>query len=48
MRATARGGEVYAIAREVVAELEAEWTELLGEAKMRRLRGLLQELNAAI
>jgi len=48
VRATARGGEVYAIAREVVAELEAEWTELLGEAKMRRLRGLLQELNAAI
>ena len=46
--ATARGGELYAIAREVVAELEAEWTELLGEAKMRRLRGLLQELNAAI
>ena len=39
VRATARGGELYAIAREVVAELEAEWTELLGEAKMRRLRG---------
>ena len=48
VRATARGGEVYAIAREVVAELEAEWTRLLGEAKMRRLRGLLEELNAAI
>ncbi|MGD9694128.1 MAG: MarR family winged helix-turn-helix transcriptional regulator [Thermoleophilia bacterium] len=48
VRATARAAEVYAIAREVVAELEAEWTALLGEAKMRRLRRLLEELNAGL
>jgi DNA-binding MarR family transcriptional regulator len=45
VRATARGREVYAIAREVVAELEREWTARLGARKMRRLRELLQELN---
>src|SRR3954466_3716436 len=41
VRATARGREVYAIARQVVAELEEEWTRRLGTAKMRRLRQLL-------
>ena len=45
VRATARGGEVYAIARRFVAETEQEWTRLLGKAKMRRLRALLEELN---
>ena len=45
VRATRRGTEVYAIAREFVAELEARWTERLGEEKMRRLRALLVELN---
>ena len=45
VRATARGREVYAIAREVIAEIESEWTALLGANKMRRLRDLLQELN---
>ena len=48
VRATTRGTEIYAIAREVVAELEDEWTRALGEAKMRRLRELLGELNAAL
>jgi DNA-binding MarR family transcriptional regulator len=48
VRATARGQEVYAIARDVVAELERDWTRRLGEAKMRRLRELLEELNAAL
>ena len=48
VRATARGGQLYAIAREVVAELEAEWTRRLGKAKMRQLRALLEELNAAL
>jgi DNA-binding MarR family transcriptional regulator len=48
VRATRRGGEVYAIAREFVAELEARWTANLGEAKMRRLRELLVELNAQL
>jgi DNA-binding MarR family transcriptional regulator len=45
VRATARGREVYAVAREAIADLEKEWTALLGAAKMRSLRGLLEELN---
>jgi len=48
VRATPRGQEIYAIAREFVAETEREWTERLGEEKMRRLRELLEELNAAL
>src|ERR1700742_4373751 len=48
VRATARGRQLYPIAREVVAELEAEWTRRLGGTKMRRLRVLLEELNAAL
>jgi len=48
VRATARGAEVYAIARAFVRETEAEWTRKLGEAKMRQLRELLVELNAAL
>jgi DNA-binding MarR family transcriptional regulator len=45
VRATARGREVYAIAREFVSETEQDWTARLGEDKMRRLRELLEELN---
>ena len=45
VRATPLGQEVYAIAREFVAEVEAEWTRGLGSEKMRRLRELLEELN---
>jgi DNA-binding MarR family transcriptional regulator len=45
VRATSRGSEVYRIAREVVAEIEREWTARLGAPKMRQLRALLQELN---
>ena len=48
VRATLRGKQVYAIAREFVAELEREWTERLGDQKMRQLRALLEELNAAL
>ena len=48
VRATARGRRLYVIARDVVAELEAAWTERLGKAKMRQLRELLEELNAAL
>jgi DNA-binding MarR family transcriptional regulator len=48
VRATARGRELYRIARRVVAEIEQQWTERLGEAKMRRLRALLEELNDAL
>jgi DNA-binding MarR family transcriptional regulator len=45
VQATARGEEVYAIAREFVAELEADWTRRLGKQKMLQLRELLEELN---
>lgn len=45
VRATVRGREVYAIARDVVAELERDWGARIGAKKMRRLRELLQELN---
>jgi DNA-binding MarR family transcriptional regulator len=45
VRATAHGREVYAIAREALADIEREWTAHLGPAKMRRLRELLAELN---
>jgi DNA-binding MarR family transcriptional regulator len=45
---TKRGWEAYPIAREAIAEVEAEWTRRLGETKMRRLRALLGELNEAL
>ena len=48
VRATPRGRQLYAIAREVVAEIEAQWTRRLGKTKMRQLRGLLEELNAGL
>ena len=48
VRSTAKGEELYAIARELVAEIEAEWTEQLGEERMRLLREILEELNAGL
>jgi len=48
VRSTARGSELYAIARRFGAEVEAEWTERLGERKMVTLRELLVELNAGL
>lgn len=48
VRATARGNELYALAREFVAATEAEWERRLGKAKFRQLRELLVELNAKI
>ena len=48
VRATGRGEEVYSIAREFVAELEADWTRRLGQTKMRQLRRLLEELNEGL
>jgi DNA-binding MarR family transcriptional regulator len=45
VRATARGQEVYEIAREFVVDVEAEWTAKLGERKIATLRRLLKELN---
>ena len=48
VRATSRGSAVFAIARETMAEVEARWAERLGEARIGRLRQLLEELNAAL
>lgn len=48
VQATSRGKQLYAIAREVVAEIEAEWTRRLGKTKMHQLRELLEELNAGL
>jgi DNA-binding MarR family transcriptional regulator len=45
VKPTARGGEIYEIAREFIIDMEAEWTAKLGERKMRTLRELLKELN---
>jgi DNA-binding MarR family transcriptional regulator len=48
VRATARGREVFAIAREVVAEVEAELVEKLGARDVARLRALLVRLGEAL
>jgi DNA-binding MarR family transcriptional regulator len=48
VRSTPKGEELYAIAREVVAEIEAEWTERLGQERIGLLRELLEELNAGL
>ena len=48
VRTTRKGKQLYAIAREVVAEIEADWTRRLGKAKMRQLRRLLEELNEGL
>jgi DNA-binding MarR family transcriptional regulator len=48
VRSTARGSELYAIAREFVAETEAGWARKLGKGRMGQLRELLEELNAAL
>jgi DNA-binding MarR family transcriptional regulator len=46
VRATARGREVYAIARAFMADVDARLDRELGAARMRRLRALLEDLNA--
>ena len=48
VRATAKGRELYVIAGEVLAELEADWSRKLGKGKMAQLRKLLEELNAKL
>lgn len=48
VRATARGGEVYAVARELVADVEARLAARMGRAKVRRLESLLRELATAL
>jgi len=45
---TDRGREVYAIAGEVAAELESEWTARVGRARMPALREILTDLNQGL
>ena len=48
VRATARGREVFAIARAEVADVQARLTERLGARRMRELRALVADLDAAL
>jgi DNA-binding MarR family transcriptional regulator len=48
VRSTAKGDQLYAIAREVVAEIEEGWATKLGERDMAHLRRLLEQLNAQL
>jgi DNA-binding MarR family transcriptional regulator len=48
VRATSRGREVYAVARELASEVEAELAAKLGPARVGELRTLLIELQAAL
>ena len=48
VRTTARGREVFGVVREFLAAVDARLAARLGEAKVRRLRALLQELNEAL
>jgi DNA-binding MarR family transcriptional regulator len=45
VRLTARGRQAVLVGREAIAALEENWIERLGEAKMKRLRRLLEELS---
>ena len=47
VRATPKGRASAPIALDAIAEVEARWSELLGESKMRSLHRLLEELNAS-
>jgi DNA-binding MarR family transcriptional regulator len=46
--ATDRGREVFAVARETVADVDARLRSRLGDAKVDQLRALLLELDAAL
>jgi DNA-binding MarR family transcriptional regulator len=48
VRLTARGQEVYAVARELILELERSWAARLGEPKFVQLKELLGELWDAV
>jgi DNA-binding MarR family transcriptional regulator len=48
VRVTARGREVYAVAREFTAEVDEELGKALGAARLRQLRELLGDLQAAL
>jgi DNA-binding MarR family transcriptional regulator len=48
VRLTRRGRQAIPVAQEAIADLEARWSNLLGERDMKRLRRLLQRLNEAL
>ena len=48
VRATERGEQLFAIAREFMEETEAEWRRALGKEDLETLRTLLERLNARI
>jgi DNA-binding MarR family transcriptional regulator len=48
VRTTPRGRAVFVIVRDFVADTDARLDRALGVAKMRRLRALLEELNAEL
>jgi DNA-binding MarR family transcriptional regulator len=48
VRSTRKGEQLYAIARDFVAEVEGEWARLLGKRKIAQLKRLLEELNEGI
>jgi DNA-binding MarR family transcriptional regulator len=48
VRATARGREVYAVARGLIGEYDRYLDAALGAGEVRRLRALLEALNAAL
>jgi DNA-binding MarR family transcriptional regulator len=48
VRPTEKGHAAVAEARRVAAEIEAEWSRLLGAERMGQLRALLEELHDAL
>jgi DNA-binding MarR family transcriptional regulator len=48
VRLTARGGELYGVARRLIVELESKWAGRIGDRKLRELKRLLGELWDAI
>jgi DNA-binding MarR family transcriptional regulator len=48
VRPTERGHAAVAAARAAMADIEAEWAELLGARKLAQLRSLLEELHGKL
>jgi DNA-binding MarR family transcriptional regulator len=48
VRLTARGWELYGVARRLIVELETKWAARIGDRKLRELKRLLGELWDAI
>jgi DNA-binding MarR family transcriptional regulator len=48
VRPTARGNAAVAEARQIAADIERDWTDLLGQQPMAQLRHLLEQLHEAL